>query len=99
MGLARKTVFLYLLGPVVSAELTKPRKLLRIRPEIFDLEPDLGIKLGQPKPKIPGTVPTNRHTTIPNDSGPMLACFDDHSKLLNCEIAQLSAGRPSEDVL
>ena len=73
-----------------SAELKGPRKLLRIRPGIFDFEPDLGLKLGQTKPKISGTVPTNRHTTIPNDSGPISTCFDDDPKLLNCEIAQPS---------
>ena len=57
----------------------------RIRPEIFDFDP--GLKRSQTKPKIPGTVPTDRHTTIPNDSGPISACFDDDPKLLNCEIA------------
>ncbi len=60
-----------------SAELKGPGKLSRIRPEIFDFEPDLGRKPGQNKPKMSGTVPTNRHTTIPNDSGPISACFDD----------------------
>ncbi len=73
-----------------SAELKGPRTLLRIRPEIFDVEPGFGLKLGQTKPKIPGTSPTNRHTTIPNDSGPISACFDDDPKLLNGEIAQSS---------
>ncbi len=71
-----------------STDLKGPRTLLRIRPEIFVFEPDLGLKLGQTQPKIPGTVPTNRHTTIPNDSGPISACFDGDPKLLNCEIAQ-----------
>ncbi len=37
---------------------------MRIRLEIFDFEADLGLKLGQTKPKISGTVPTDRHTTI-----------------------------------
>ncbi len=55
--------------PPTSAELKGPRTFSRIRPEIFDLEPASGLKLGQTKTKIPGTVPTNRHTTIPNDSG------------------------------
>ena len=64
------------------------------RPEIFDVEPDLGLKLGQTKPKISGTVPTNRHATIPNDSGPISACFDDGPKLLNCEMAQPSLRVP-----
>ncbi len=64
-----------------------------IRPEVFDFEPELGLKLGQTEPKISGTVPTNRHTTIPNDSGPVSACFDDDSKLLNCEIAQPNHAR------
>ena len=65
-----------------------PRKLLRIRPEIFYVDQELGLKRSQTTPKIPGTVPTDRHTTIPNDSGPIPACFDDGPKLLNCEIAQ-----------
>jgi hypothetical protein len=73
-----------------SAELKGSRRLLRIRPEIFDFEPGLGLKLRQTKPKISGTVPTNRHTTIPNDSGPISEWFDDDPKLLNCEIAQPS---------
>ena len=75
-------------GTQYSAELKGPRNLLRIRPEIFDFEPDLGLKRGQTKPKISGTAPTNRHTTIPNDSGPISACFDDDAILSNCEIAQ-----------
>ncbi len=73
-----------------SAELKGRRKRLRIRPEIFDFEPELGLKLDQTKPKISGTVPTNRQTTIPNDSEPISACFDDDPKLLHCEIAQPS---------
>ncbi len=77
-----------LLGPT-SAKQKEPRKLL-IPPEIFDFESDLGLKLGRTKPRISGTAPTNRHTTIPNDSGPISACFDDDPKLLNCEIAQPS---------
>ena len=76
-----------------SAELKEPRTFLRIRPGIFDFEPDLGLKLSQTKPKISGTLPTNRHTTIPNDSGPISACFDDDPKLLNCEIDQPSPDR------
>jgi hypothetical protein len=59
-----------------------------VRPEIFDLEPDLSLKLGQTEPKISGTVPTNRHTTIPNDSGPNSASFNDDPKLLHCEKAE-----------
>ena len=34
------------------------RKCLRIRPEIFEIELELGLKLGQTKPKISGTVST-----------------------------------------
>ncbi len=52
-----------------------------------DVEPDLGPRLSKTIPKIPGTVPTNGHATIPNDSGPISACFGDDPKLLNCEIA------------
>ncbi len=63
-----------------SAELKRPRKLLRIRPGIFDFEPDLGLKLGHPRHKISGTVPTNRHTRVSNDSELILACFDDDPK-------------------
>jgi hypothetical protein len=62
---------------------------LRNWPEIFDFEAELGFKRSQTKPRIHCTVPKNRHTTIPNASGPMSAWFDDDLKLLNCEIAQL----------
>ncbi len=55
---------------------------LRIRPEILDFDTDFGLRLGQTKPKIPGTVPTDRNTTIPNDSGPISGCLDDDPKLL-----------------
>ncbi len=75
-----------------SAELQGPRKLLRIRPEIFDFEPGLGLKRSQTKPKIPGTVLADRRTTVPKDSGQISACFDDDPKLINCEIAQPSLG-------
>ncbi len=51
--------------------------------EICDVKPKLGLNRGQTKPKISGTVPTNRHTTIPNDSVPIPACFDDDPKFLN----------------
>ncbi len=71
-----------------SAELQGARELVRIRPRIFDVEPNLGLKLGQIKPKIFGTVPANQHRTIPNDSGPISTCFDDDPEVLNCEKAQ-----------
>ena len=74
----------------ISAELKGPPKPLRFRPEIFYFDPDLGLKLGQKKPKISGAVPTNRHTTILNDSGPMSAWFGEDPKLSNREIAQPS---------
>jgi hypothetical protein len=61
-----------------------------IRPEICDFEPEWGLKRSQTQPKIPGTVPTDRHTTIPTDPGPTSACFDDDPKLSNCETAQPS---------
>ncbi len=35
---------------------------------IFDFEPNWGLKMGWTKTKMPGTVPTNLHTTIPNDN-------------------------------
>ncbi len=75
----------------MTAELKEPRKLVRIRPEIFDFEPDLGLKLGQTKPKISGTVPTYPHTTIPNDSAQISVRFDNDPKRLNCKIAQPSS--------
>ena len=60
-----------------STERKESRTFLRIRPQIVEFEADLGLKLGQTKPKIYGTVPTNRHTAIPNDSVPISECFDD----------------------
>ena len=56
-------------APQKSGQTAFSYPVLRIQPEIFDFEPGLGLKLGQTKPKISGTVPTNRHTTIPNDPG------------------------------
>ena len=56
---------------------SNPNAFFKIRPEIFDFEPDLGLKLGLTKPTLSGTVPKKRHTTIPNDSGPTSVCFDD----------------------
>ncbi len=80
-------LFVCLMG-CYSAELKGPRQIVRIRPQTFDFEPESGLKLGQTKPEISGTVPTNRCTTIPNDYGPISACFDDDPKQRNCEIAQ-----------
>ncbi len=57
---------------------------------MFEFCPDLGLKRSRDKPEIPGTVPTDRHTTIPNDSGPISACFHKDPKLFNSEIAQPS---------
>ena len=51
-------------------------------------EPDPGPFNPKPSPKY--EAPTNRHTKIPNNSGPISACFDDYPKLLHCEIAQPS---------
>ncbi len=77
---------------IFSPTVKGPGKLLRIRPEIFDFGSDVGLKGGKTKPKIPGTAPTDWHTTIPTDSGPMSVCFHNDPKLLNCEIAQPSLG-------
>ncbi len=73
-----------------SAKVKAPGHLSRIRPEIFDFEPEFRLEQSQTKPKIPDTVPTNRRATIPNDYEPISACFDDDPKLFNCEIAQSS---------
>ncbi len=81
------------LNTLRSAELKRPEKLSRIRPEIFDFELDLGRKRRQAKPKIHGTVPTDRLTTIPNDSGTVSSRFDDPPKPSNCKIAQPSSVR------
>jgi hypothetical protein len=78
-----------LLHPI-SAELKWPRIIFKIRPGIFDFEPGLGLKRSQTEPPIPGTVPTDRRTTSPNDSGTISRCFDYDPKLFNCETAQPS---------
>ncbi len=70
----------------VSAKLKRPRKLERIRPKILEFEPDLYLKFGRTKTETSGTVPTNRHTTIPNYSGPISACFGDDPKLVNLRL-------------
>ncbi len=80
-------------GGFLSAKLKGPRTLLRIRPEICDFQPDLGLKLGQSKPKISGTAPTDRHTTVPDESGPISACFDDDPKPLKCKISSAESSR------
>ncbi len=59
-------------------------KLLRIRPGTF--EPKFDLKRGRTKPKMPGTAPTDWHTTIPNDSKPILAGFAEDPILGSCEI-------------
>ncbi len=56
-------------GPKPYKFIKEPRTFERIRPEIFDFEPECGLKRGRTAPKIPGTVAGDRHTTIPNDSG------------------------------
>ncbi len=52
-----------------------------------------GSKAGPNEAQTIRQVPTNWHTTIPNDSGTISACFDEVPKLLNCEIAQPRFGR------
>ncbi len=74
-----------------SAELKEPGQLSRIRPEIFEFEPEFGLKLGQTKPKISGTVPTKHHTKIPNDSGPISTCFDDDPNLTVRSLSRLDS--------
>ncbi len=71
---------------IISAELKGPRQFVRIRPEIFNFEPDSGPKLGQTKPK---NIRHGTHEPAHND-GPISACFGDDPKLLNCEVAQPS---------
>ncbi len=65
-----------------------------IRAEFFDFDPVLGLQRSQTKPKVPGTVPTDRNTTIPCESGPTSVGFDNDPELLNCEIAQPNEGSP-----
>ncbi len=71
-----------------SAELTGPGTFSRDPAGNLRFELHLGLKLGQTMPETSGTVPTNRHTTIPNDSRQISACFDDDPTFLKCEIAQ-----------
>ncbi len=71
-----------------SAELQGPQTLLTIRPGIFDFDSDLGLKLVHTKPKISSTVPTTWPTSIPDDCGPISACFVDDPKHLNDELTQ-----------
>ncbi len=60
------------------------------RPGIFDFEPDLGQKLGHPKPKISCTESTNRLSTIPNESVPISARFNDDPLILTYETITLA---------
>ncbi len=39
-------------------------------------------------------MPTDRHTTIPNDVGPIWACFDDDPKLLDSEMPSVAHLKP-----
>ncbi len=55
----------------------KQEQYEKLHQTIFDFEPDLGLKLGQTKPKISSAVPTDRNTTIPNDLGQISTCFAD----------------------
>ncbi len=76
---------------VDSAALKRPREVLRIRPEIFNVDPDLGLKLRQTKQHIwHGT-----HKPAHSDSERFWAdfgVFRRRSETLNCEIAQPRGG-------
>ncbi len=81
---------------VCSAELKGPRKCFRIQPEIFDFDPDLGLRRGKTKPKYPARYPqtgTQRSRTM-LCAVPISACFGDAPKLSNCELAQPSGVYP-----
>ncbi len=75
-----------------SAELQGPRKLLEDPAGNLQFRTGFGPKSGPNKAlnirhgtHKPTHNDSNQHTTIPNDSGPISACFDDN---LGCEIAQ-----------
>ncbi len=69
-------------GPTIKIEnVSLSEGKLRIQPGIFDFDPDWGLRLLQTKPKISGTVPAKGHSTIPKDSVPISACFDDDPKI------------------
>ncbi len=53
-------------APEGSAALKGPRQFLGIRPAIFELEPELGLKLGQTNPKI--KIRRGTHKPAHNDS-------------------------------
>ncbi len=65
-----------------AAKLKGPRTLFKDPTEILHFAPDFGLKLGQTNPKISGTVPTHRRTTISNDSEPISACLEDDRKFI-----------------
>ena len=77
------------------AERTGPRRLLRIRPKIDALGPKSAPKPETNCPKMPRAVPTNRHKPTPIDFGPASLRFDHDPKLVNCQKAQPSWGRPA----
>ncbi len=47
-------------------------------------------KPDEAKPKMPESVPANKHKAIPIDFEPVSGCFNHNPKLVNCEIAQPS---------
>jgi hypothetical protein len=75
-----------------SAELQGPRKLSRIRPEIFDFDPNLGPKAGpNQSPKYPARYPqtgTQRFRTI---RGRFRLVSTTIRNVFNCEIVQPSS--------
>jgi hypothetical protein len=82
-----------------SVELQGPRTLLRIRPDIFAFDPDLGLQLSQTKPEISGTVP---HKSAQNDSErfrPDVGMFrrrSETSKLCDAGVCEIKAAGPSK---
>jgi hypothetical protein len=69
------------LGQPNSVELKGPRQLLRIRPEIFDFEPGLGLKRGQTKPTYPARCPQTGRQQLRTIMARISACFEDDPKL------------------
>ncbi len=42
-------------------------------------------------------MPTDRHTTIPNYSGPISVCFDDDPELYSLRASSAESSKPSND--
>jgi hypothetical protein len=77
-----------------SAELKGARKTFKDPAGNLRFRAGIGPERKQSQAQNTRQVPRNRHTTIPNDSGPASACFDDDPKLFNCTGPVAMEGAP-----